>query len=305
MERTPMILDIKGNSLDDGPGIRTVVFFKGCPLDCAWCHNPESKKTGREIAFDRKECVACDTCMDLCPERALSRENPYFIDRERCTRCGVCVGGCPSGALSLVGREMTIDEITAEVIKDRPFFETSGGGVTVSGGEPALFMGFLSGLLGSMKNNGVRTLIETCGYFKLDDFRKKIIPFADMIYFDIKIIDPADHRRYCGVSNELILENFIALRELEATGGFTLLPRTPLVPDITDREKNLRAIADFYRRHEITRAAVLPYNPLWKEKSERIGESEAAVIGRGGLKWMKNETVIRCREIFREHGIET
>ena len=160
--RTPLILDIKGNSLDDGPGIRSVIFFKGCPLSCVWCHNPESKKTGAEIAFDGGRCIDCGTCREVCPEKALSRENPFYIDRSRCPLCFDCVQACPSGALEQVGKEMSINEILEKIVPDKPFFEVSDGGVTLSGGEPTLFMDFAAKLLVALKQQKIHTLVETC-----------------------------------------------------------------------------------------------------------------------------------------------
>ena len=150
----PLILEISGNALDDGPGIRSVIFFKGCPLSCVWCHNPEGKRAVREIAFDAKACVGCDTCMKLCPEKALSRGNRHFIDRTRCSLCFLCADACPSEALSRVGLEMEVGEIVYTVMKDKPFYDVSGGGVTLSGGEPALFMDFTAALLSRLKAQG-------------------------------------------------------------------------------------------------------------------------------------------------------
>ena len=140
----PLILDIKGNSLDDGPGIRSVIFFKGCPLACTWCHNPESKRFEAEISFDAKACIGCDACLSACPQDALSRDNPFFIDRRRCDLCFRCIDACHSGALSRVGQEMGIAEIVARVLDYKPFYDTSGGGVTLSGGEPTVYMDFAS-----------------------------------------------------------------------------------------------------------------------------------------------------------------
>ena len=138
--KTPLIMEIKGNSLDDGPGIRSVVFYKGCPLSCVWCHNPESKKASMEISFDANICIDCGSCRDVCPQKALARQNRFYIDRSKCTLCFLCVDACPSGALDKVGKTMYVDEIIKKILPDKPFFDTSGGGVTLSGGEPTLYM---------------------------------------------------------------------------------------------------------------------------------------------------------------------
>lgn len=304
-DKYPLILDIKGNSLDDGPGIRSVVFFKGCPLSCVWCHNPESKKAGPEIAFDPAECVGCDTCLTVCPEKALSRKNPFFIDRDRCTLCFACTEECPSGALSRVGREMTVDEIVAAVARDKPFFDTSGGGVTLSGGEPTLFPDFLARLLAALKAEGIQTLLETCGQFDGTAFINNILPLIDIIYYDIKLMDPQAHKTSCGVGNQRILENFIRLNERAGSGKFILLPRTPLIPEITATTENLTAIAEFLAGNKIKKAQLLPYNPLWTAKSHKIGIIAQQKTNSGTDKWISHETLMAYRSIFFDRGIET
>ena len=303
MRKTPLIIEIKGNSLDDGPGIRTVVFFKGCPLDCAWCHNPEGKKTCVEISFDPRTCVGCDTCIDVCPEQALSRENPHFVDRMRCTLCFACVDICPSGALSRVGKEMSVREVVDKIIPDRPFFDNSGGGVTLSGGEPTLFMDYTSDLLKKLKDEGIHTLMETCGFFSFESFEEKLLPFVDAIYFDIKIRDAQEHLRYCSVSNEKILENFELL--LNATSGSdkVLLPRIPLIPGITDSEANIRAIAVFLQDLGVKRADILPYNPLWFEKCTKIGQGPPFQTDNAMKTWISRESLQRSEQIISYHGI--
>ncbi|PIP38023.1 MAG: glycyl radical-activating protein [Desulfobacterales bacterium CG23_combo_of_CG06-09_8_20_14_all_51_8] len=303
--KTPLILDIKGNSLDDGPGIRTVVFFKGCPLSCVWCHNPESKRAAPEISFDRNECVGCDTCIQICPEKALDRNNPFFIDRTRCTLCNACVINCPSGALSMVGREMTVEEIVAFAAKDKPFFENSGGGVTLSGGEPTLHMDFLSGLLNRFKAEGIHTLVETCGLFDFSAFADKILPWVDSIYYDIKLYDPDAHRNFCGVKNDRILKNFSKLNTLSTSKRFELLPRTPLIPDITATEKNLTQIAEFLADQGVRQTRLLGYNPLWHEKNEKIGIQNSFKNQKEMTAWMPKEKIETCRAIFTRKGIHT
>jgi len=305
MKNTPLILDIKGNSLDDGPGIRTVVFFKGCPLSCVWCHNPESKKPGQEISFDQNECVGCDTCLQSCPENALDRQNPFFIDRSLCTLCGVCVANCPSGALTLVGRTMHTEDIVAVAAKDKPFFNNSGGGVTLSGGEPTLHMDFLSGLLKKLKDEGIHTLLETCGLFNFEAFEKKVLPYIDTIYYDIKIIDPDHHKQFCGVKNDQILNNFIRLNAMAAESGFDLLARTPLIPNITATEKNLTEIADFLETRGIRQARLLAYNPLWHEKNAKIGIQNTRLNHAEMNTWIPKEQLDTLRAIFTDKNINT
>jgi pyruvate formate lyase activating enzyme len=296
--RRPLILDIKGNSLDDGPGIRTVVFFKGCPLSCVWCHNPEGKRPDPEISFDPGECTGCDTCISVCEEKALDRDNPGFVDRERCTLCYECVDACPAEALGRVGRYMEIDEVASEVEKDLPFFKTSGGGVTLSGGEPTLYMDYTAGLLAQLSEMGVHTLLETCGLFDLSQFERKILPLVSTIYFDLKIMDPEAHRRQCGVSNEAILQNFSSLYRFYLEGGPEVLPRIPLIPAITATDENLEALAEFLGGNGVRRLSVLQYNPLWIDKSLKIGGSRPSA-GEWGS-WMDRADVAQCRSIFSD-----
>jgi len=300
--KQPLILEIKGNALDDGPGIRSVVFFKGCPLSCMWCHNPESKRIGAEIGFEAKTCVACDTCMDVCPEGALSRDNPFFIDRSLCTLCFKCADACPSGALSRIGTPMRVDEILARVIRDKPFYDTSGGGVTLSGGEPTMFMDFTGELLQRLKANGIHTLIETCGLFDIDRFYEIVYPWLDAIYYDIKLINSDDHARYCGVPNETILSNFKSLYARYQDGGVPIMPRTPLIPGITDTPENIQAIVHFLSTCGVHEARLLPYHPLWQEKNLKIG---VALGGHAAEmdQWLDNQVLDRCRTVFATAGI--
>jgi pyruvate formate lyase activating enzyme len=294
----PLIFEIKGNSLDDGPGIRTVVFFKGCPLSCAWCHNPESKRREREISFDKKKCVeGCDTCVSLCPEKALDRSNPHFVDRERCTLCMACVDSCPPGAMMAVGTSYPIDEVLSLIEKDIPFFKNSGGGVTLSGGEATFFMDYTARLSAGLKEMGVRVLLETCGLFNYDAFMERIYPALDAIYFDIKIIDPGEHLRLCGQPNDIILENFRRLHRRHLEGGIEVLPRVPLIPGFTATDENLAAIARFLGGAGARKIGLLQNNPLWFEKNEMLGRG--AGDGNGEMRaWIDRERMGRIRSIF-------
>lgn len=291
----PLILEIKGNSLDDGPGIRTVVFFKGCPLDCSWCHNPESKRTAAEMSYDPAECVGCDACLDACGRGALSRDGAHFIDRDRCDMCLECVEACPSGALSRVGKPMSVQEVTAEIEKDLPFFRTSGGGATMSGGEPTMFMGFLSRLLARLAESGIHTIVETCGQFDASEFEREILPRAGAVYYDLKVFDDDLHRRECGVSNARILENFRRLHQECERQGKELLARVPLVPGVTATRENLEAIAGFLKSCGASRVALLEYNPLWLEKSAKLGRPSPCASQRSMRSWMTRAEIEQCR----------
>lgn len=304
MKKKPLIMDIKGNSLDDGPGIRTVVFFKGCPLTCVWCHNPECRSADKEISFDPEKCIACRACVDICPRGALSGDNPHYVDRDRCDLCFDCVDPCPSEALERVGKELETGEVLAEILKDKPFFDTSGGGITLSGGEPTLHMEYASKLLRALKEEGVHTLIETCGLFNFKSFEKWLLPYTDAVYMDIKLHDPGAHKRYCGVENDVILDNFINILGLSKNGRLDVLPRTPLIPGVTDSEANLGAIADFLRKNGVEKVRLLAYNPLWHEKCDKIGVENACKKEEIMTRWMPREKVEWCGGIFREKGVE-
>ncbi len=302
--KTPLILEIKGNSLDDGPGIRSVVFFKGCPLSCVWCHNPESKKTDAEIGFEEKECVGCNTCMETCTEKALSRNNPYFVDRSRCSLCFACTDACPSGALSRIGKSMGVDEIAAQIIRDKPFFDTSGGGVTFSGGEPTLFMEFAGELAKTLRQSHVRVLLETCGLFDFSKFKDYLYPYLDEIYIDIKLMDDALHRQHCGAGNAVIMDNFRKIHALSQNGGIPVTPRTPLIPGITDTTENMSAIAEFLISCGAKQARLLPYHPLWQEKNRKIGIGRTKNQDPAMDRWLDNQVLEQCRAVFMEAGIK-
>jgi pyruvate formate lyase activating enzyme len=303
--KVPLILEIKGNSLDDGPGIRSVVFYKGCPLFCVWCHNPESKKNTVEISFDAKVCIDCGACRDRCSAKALSSDNRFYIDRSKCDLCFLCVEACPSGALDKVGKTMSIDDIIKKILPDKSFFDISGGGVTLSGGEPTLYMEFTSGLLKSLKQSNIHTLLETCGLFDLSRFMDTLYPNLDTIYFDIKIINSNVHKKYCGVPNEKILENFTKLVHMAKNDGKVLLPRTPLIPKITDTETNIRQIAAFLKNLNITEAALLDYNPLWHEKSDKVGVEDPYKKSKVMTFFPDSAVLERCRAIFTSAGINS
>ena len=301
--KAPLILEIKGNSLDDGPGIRSVVFFKGCPLSCRWCHNPEGKSPGLDLAFDAAECTGCNTCMETCQEAALSRDHPYFIDRHKCSLCLACVETCPSGALSRVGQPMTVDSILQAILKDQSFFNNSGGGVTLSGGEPTMFTGFTSDLLQALKRSGIHTLVETCGMFDMTAFEEMLYPFIDMIYYDIKLIDAEEHTHYCGAPNDRIIANFRHLQKKFLDGFVEIIPRTPLIPGITDTEPNLAGVAKFLGQCRVPAVQLLSYHPLWQMKNQKIGCEDALGSNEEMKRFMSAEKLDACRGIFEAEGI--
>jgi len=265
----PLIVDVKRHSLEDGPGIRTVVFFKGCPLRCIYCHNPETQDQGVEIAFSAAECILCGKCEHVCPEGAIDLHIPGRIRRKRCVRCGKCAGACPGKGLRLIGSYYPLETLTEILLQDLPFYRHSGGGITLSGGECTLYPEYVSDLLQSLKANNIHVVLETSGYFDYHTFKEKILPHLDFIYYDIKIADPAAHRRYMGKSNQRILRN---LRHLLQEKGIEVHPRVPLVPGITATRENLSAIADILYEMGAEDVSLLPYNPLGLEMAPNLGK---------------------------------
>jgi len=267
MTEKTLILDIKRNALDDGPGIRTLIFFKGCPLSCVWCQNPEAKSLFKELYFDRDKCVECELCLNRCEQNAIDFDFKYRIDRSLCNLCGYCIDICPNDALKFVGKEYNIEELVKIILKDKIFFDNSNGGVTLSGGEPLYHIEYVHDLLLLLKNNDIHVCIETCGYYNRTKFNKLILPYVDLIYFDLKIYNPELHAQYCKMSNERIIDNFEDLIKKNKE----VLPRIPLIPHITDTDENLDELASYLILLGINKIALLPYNPLWLNKPEKIG----------------------------------
>jgi len=267
-EPLPLIFAIHRFALDDGPGIRTTVFLKGCPLSCVWCHNPESMHPERELAFYPDRCIRCGTCRTVCREAAISDGTPLSIDRDRCTVCDRCAESCPSTAIRLLGEAYPLEKLHEILLRDRHFYAASGGGVTFSGGEPTLALNYLSAALQALKGSKIHTALQTCGLFDYDAFSRKVLPFIDLIFFDLKLIDAVDHKKYTGKDNAAILENFSRLTK---EAGNRLLPRVPLVPGITATEGNLRAIATFLAERGHSRCDLLTYNPAGIEKRRILG----------------------------------
>lgn len=301
--KTPLILDLKCNSLDDGPGIRTAIFFKGCPLSCVWCHNPESKKIDEEIAFDASICIGCGQCVLVCPNNALDKHNKYYIDREKCSLCYACVETCPAKALTRVGKKMEIDEIVKKALSDKTFFDVSGGGVTLSGGEVTMYPEWSGELAKKLNENGINVLIETCGLFDYEKVSEYMFPYISDIYCDFKIYDEEHHKKYCGVSNILIKENIEKMISESNQGHFSLKLRVPLIPGITDTDDNLEKISSFMAEHKITKTELLPYNSTWYGKNDKLGKELCDEL-KGVDKWQSEEQMKHMKGIFISKGIE-
>jgi len=266
--RHPLIVDIKRDSLKDGPGIRTVVFFKGCPLRCFFCHNPETKETEPEIAFAEERCIRCGECVEACPRSAIGLERPSRIDRDRCDYCGQCAVTCRGGALRLIGAYWSVERLAELLLRDASFCRHSGGGVTLSGGECTMFPDYLESLLQRLKAHDTHVTLETSGYFEYEVFARKILPYLDLILFDLKVVDRDESIRFLGRSNERILCN---LRRLLAQDAVDVHVRIPLVPGITDKRSNLVAIVRFLCAAGAKNVSLLPYNPLGLVMYPRLG----------------------------------
>lgn len=268
--RKGRIFDIKRYSIHDGPGIRTTVFFKGCPLSCLWCHNPESIDREFDLMHWPSRCSGCGSCALACPEKAITRESsgPPRIDRTACTLCDKCAETCLYDALQIVGRDVTADDLFEEVENDRIFFEQSGGGVTFSGGEPLNQRDFLEDVLTGARERTLHTAVDTSGFAPAEDV-ERMASLTDLVLFDLKTVDEARHKELTGVSNGLILEN---LRRL-ATGLAEVWIRVPLVAGANDDDENIRGMIGFLSPLDaIKTISVLPYHSGGAAKAERIGK---------------------------------
>jgi len=290
-DERPLIVDVERHALHDGPGIRTTVFFKGCPLSCLWCHNPETILPEPEIAFYPGDCISCGGCAEACPNRAIQLDKPDRIDRVICQRCGECVSVCPGTGLRVVGTYYELDQLVELLLRDKIYYEVSGGGVTLSGGEPILHMDYVSQLLRKLKERGIHIAIETAGYFHYEAFCSKLLPFLSLILYDIKLMNPKEHQIHTGRENQIILENF---RRLIKDSPIPVIPRIPLVPSITAKPENLQAISEFIRECGLTQCLLLPYNPLGLSKRENLGKEPLDI----SQEWMSEEEEKRCRNIF-------
>lgn len=243
MNTTDIVFNIQRFSLHDGPGIRTTVFLKGCSMRCFWCHNPEGQHPEPELRYFPERCIACGQCVISCPNHAHEmHDGTHIFLREHCELSGKCIETCFSRALQLEGRAMTVDEVMSEILSDRPFYESSGGGVTLSGGEPALSKDFALEILDRCKTHGLHTAIETCGEVPWASL-EALLPSTDLIMMDLKHLDESKHQLATGHSNERILSNARRL----ASSGKTIIFRTPIVPSVNDSEEEIAQIAAFVR----------------------------------------------------------
>ncbi|MFH1107769.1 MAG: glycyl-radical enzyme activating protein [Planctomycetota bacterium] len=262
-----LVLNIQRYSIHDGPGIRTTVFLKGCPLRCSWCHNPESQNSAPEVLLFPARCVRCGACLDACPNGAIAQAAAN--DRLRCVRCGTCTDVCPSGARRLAGRSLSVGDVFHAVDKDRLFYDESGGGVTFSGGEPLMQAEFLTACLRACRDRGYHTAVDTCGHAPTTQLLD-VAAETDLFLYDLKLMDAQRHEEFLGVSNELILEN---ARVISAR-GVPIWLRFPLIPGMNDDKDNLAALGRFARSlPTVQHLDVLPYHGLGSDKYARIGRA--------------------------------
>jgi pyruvate formate lyase activating enzyme len=267
METTGTIFDLKRFAVHDGPGIRTTVFLKGCPLHCAWCHNPEGIHRQAQWVWFESRCIGCDACLAACPNAALERvSGELVVHHERCDQCGRCREACYADALFLYGRQVSVAEVMAELRQDAAFYRESGGGVTLSGGEPLAQANFATTLLRQCKAEGFSTALDTCGAIPWP-ILSDALAYTDLVLYDLKPIDPELHRQTTGMSNSLVLENLRRIDQLQVPVEI----RIPLIPGVTDGH-NLELVCAFLKtlQHPV-RVRLLPYHRLAGSKYQRLG----------------------------------
>jgi len=306
--RRATVLNIQRMSTEDGPGIRTTVFFKGCSLACRWCHNPESISTASQVVWNDHRCIGCQSCVEVCPERALTATDAGISRATTCRVCGTCVRECPSTAMELLGEPWALDDLTTEVLKDRAYFQAGQGGVTLSGGEPALQARFAAAFGQRLRELEIHVAMDTAGQCS-EAKLMSLVRHADLVLYDLKTVDPAMHKRLTGHSNERILANLAAVaahREASANTHApspTLWIRTPLIPGETDSDENLRTIGAHLARTlpgQVDRWELCTFNNLCEDKYRRLGLRWPYA----GVKPQSPETLAHLGDLARASGVD-
>jgi glycyl-radical enzyme activating protein len=295
MRETAIVFDIQRASLHDGPGIRTTIFLKGCPLDCLWCHNPEAISTKRQLFFYFDKCTLCGDCERVCEDDVHHLiDGKHIIDYDKCTFCGKCVEACNSHALKIIGAEMSVDDVMLEIMADVDFYTNSGGGMTLSGGEPLIQSSFSIELLKRCRENGVNTCVETSGFIAAEQF-KKVLPLVDIFLFDYKLTGSDQHIKYTGVPNERILENL----DLAYKHGTPIILRCIIVPGINDTVVHFKGICDLNEKYpDLKGIEILPYHTMGNSKRTSIGIDETLTH----LNTVPPETASQWIEKLKEMG---
>ena len=262
------IFNIQRFSIHDGPGIRTNVFLKGCPLNCIWCHNPEGLSPAPQIKYSPEKCIGCGECTKVCEPKGHKVENGmHTLEFSRCIACMKCTENCPSGAVERDGEEKSVEDIIATVLRDSSFYEKSGGGMTLSGGEPLYQPEFALELLKAAKAKGIHTALESCGMTSAENI-KKVAPYVDLFLYDYKATGEEEHKRLTGASQRQILENLCLLEELNAN----VILRCPIIPDVNDNDTHYRGIAELANKHKnINEINIMPYHSLGNSKRRKLG----------------------------------
>ena len=290
------IYDLHRFSTIDGNGIRTVVFLKECPLRCIWCHNPESQEQQTELLYYETNCIKCGVCVEICSRHALSLNGNIEIDRSKCTLCLDCVDKCPRGALNAVGYEITASELLKEIIKDKKYFDLSGGGVTLSGGEPILQYNQLHDVVIKMRQAGISVDIETCLYCNLEEV-KTFLSEIDTIYCDVKLIDSERHKIITGVDNRIIKENITQLMN----EGFNVKIRYPIIPQVNDSEDDLLQLVQFLKGNSCSEVEIIPYHDFGIKKYQALDRNYTL----RGTKSHSHSQTNDIKNFFIDHGIAT
>ena len=289
------VFDIQRFSLHDGPGIRTIVFLKGCPLSCKWCSNPESQNMKPVIMYKKNECLHCGRCINACSRKAISFENKTFIDRSICTGCGECANACPAGALVVKGKTMTVQQLIRELKKDATTYRRSGGGITLSGGEPLVQYEFAAELLRACKAQGWDTAIETTGA-GITEAVEKVIPYVDTVLLDIKHLDTEKHKKFTGIGNEQILKNAARISQISST-----VVRVPVIPGFNYSEEEIRAITEFAKTLRGMRTIrLLPYHTFGENKYDLLGRDYALA----DIKPLKPEELEHLKTMVEREGFQ-
>lgn len=259
-----IIFKLERFRLDDGPGIRTTIFVKGCPLRCLWCSNPESQNPNPEIVYNESLCIqGCQECIKVCPENSITRKDERIVINDLCKKNYKCVEVCDAEALKKVGEKVSVENLLKEIERDISFYQESNGGVTVSGGEPLTSKEFTTDILKACSEKGIHTTLDTSGYGEMDE----VLNYTDLVLLDIKHMDPQMHKKYTGVSNEIILEN---AKEINAR-NIPMIIRVPVIPEVNNTKENIQQLIDFLKQLNIIRIEFLPYHRLGVDKYKLLG----------------------------------